>query len=316
MNIGLRQLRHLIVLAEEGHFGRAAERLALSQPALSRSVKAVEDAYGVALVQRGPAGATLTRTGEEIVRLARPILQSANHLDETLRAQAGGDAGNVFLGIAPLPASLILSEVCTRVLQSRTGVRLYTDVQPNASLYTHLINATYDFIVCSTLALPDVDKVKVTPAGIVPFDIIVRASHPLARRERVTMADLNAYPVIGAHMRPMGRQAEFHADTSFAELGSLSLSCDNYDVLLRVTQNTDSVWMSSRLAARRAIESNELVTLPLDGLDWPDRAEFAIVTLRNASLSPATHAVMDEVIVAMRALSAQAAPQRQRKKRR
>lgn len=81
MIITLRQLKHLIILSEEGHFSLAADRLALTQPALSPSIKPIEDAYGVRLIDRDRAGSVLTRAGEEVVRLARVTLQNVAHLD-------------------------------------------------------------------------------------------------------------------------------------------------------------------------------------------------------------------------------------------
>lgn len=302
MDVSLRQLQHLVVLSEEAHFGRAAERLCLSQPALSRSIKAIEDRYGVLLVDRGPAGAVVTRTGEEVVRLAKAVLQNASHLDETLRAEAGGSAGTVYAGVAPIVASAALSGICARVLTTRPKVRLYTDVQPNASLITNLLSTTYDFILCPLLALGELHSFDLTPAGRIPFDMIVRAGHPLAGRKQVTLDDINAFPVIGAHTRPFGRQPEFDPGTSFFGLGPLRLTSDSYDVLGRVTQATDAIWMSSRAVAKEALESGDLVILRTEGLKFPGHVDVVVVTLRDAALSPATRQVMADMVDVMTSL--------------
>ena len=231
---------------KKGISSRAADRLALTQPALSRSIKAIEDAYGLRLIDRDPAGSVLTRAGEEVVRLARVTLQNVAHLDETLRAEAEGSAGNVFAGVAPLPASAALSEICTRVLTQRPGFRLYTDIQPNASLSDSLIAAKYDFILCPPLALPELHDFDVRPAGRIQFDMVVRSGHPLAGRDRISIEEINAFPVIGAHTRPVGRPAEFDPATSFFGLGPLRLTSDSYDVLTRVVLSTDAVCTLSR----------------------------------------------------------------------
>lgn len=304
MNLSLRQLQHLVILSEEGHFGRASERIGLSQPALSRSIKAAEDAYDVMLIERGATGASLTRTGEEVVRLARGLLQNAAHLDETLRAEAGGNAGTVFAGFAPLPAGVALSAICARVLKRRPGIRFYTDVQPNAALAGHLIAATYDFLLCPPLALNSLHDFDVIPAGSIPFDMIVRSGHPLVKRRKLTMDDINAFPVIGAHTSAVGRQAEFDPGTSFFGLGALSLTSDNYDVLAQVTQETDAIWMSSRLAAKSGLRAGALALLPTSGLQFPERVELAVVTLRNASLSPATQALIGDILDTLSELTA------------
>ncbi|MEH6695266.1 MAG: LysR family transcriptional regulator [Hyphomonas sp.] len=303
MKVSFRQLRHLVVLSEEAHFGRAAERLGLSQPALSRSIKSIEDSYGVDLIVRGSDGAVPTRTGEEALRLARGILQNAAHLDEFIRDEADGKAGSVFAGIAPLAASVALSTICARVLASRPGIRLYTDVQPNFSLSDQLTNATYDFLLCPPLGLPALHDFDIQPVGSIPFDLIVRAGHPLAGVKLLTMEDIRSFPIIGAHTSPAGRQAEFAPGTSFFGLGPLSLSCDNYDVLARVTEDSDSVWLASRLAAKEQIASGQLIIVPNTDIGFPNIVELAIVTLKSVSLSPATLEVMNDVQSVMTQLS-------------
>lgn len=295
MNVSLRQLRHLVVLSEEAHYGHAAERLGLSQPALSRSIKAIEDYYGVVLIDRSGAGIQPTRLGEETIRLARGILQNADHLDETIRAEAGGMAGSVFAGIAPLAASVCLSAICTDILASRPGIRLYTDVQPNASLADHLLQATYDFLLCPPLGLPTLHAFDVQPVGSIPFDLIVRAGHPLAEEGHLTMEDVRFYPIIGAHTGPAGRQADFDPGTSFFGLGPLSLTCDNYDVLARVTRESDSVWLASRFAVTEQITKGELVVIDHNELGLPETVELAIVTLKSATLSQATLEVISVI---------------------
>ncbi|MGE0741779.1 MAG: LysR family transcriptional regulator [Hyphomonadaceae bacterium] len=295
LQVSLRQLRHLVVLSEEAHFGRAAERLSLSQPALSRSIKALEGVYGVALIERGESAAFLTRSGEEAVRLARAVLQNAAHLDEALRAESRGGAGTVFAGFAPLPAAIALAEVCIHTLRDRPSVRLYTDVQPMASLMEQLARSSYDFVVCSPRGLTDAERFDVQAVRVIPFDMIVRAKHPLAGRRRVSAEEVRRFPLIGAHTRPMGRLAEFDAGTSFSELGPLALTSDNYDTLARVTLASDAIWLTSRLAAGREIKAGKLMCLNKAGLGLPDSIELALMTMKGASLSPATRAVMEDI---------------------
>ncbi len=296
MNLSLRQLHHFVVLCEERHFGHASERLALSQPALSRSLKALEDAYGVQLIERGPSGAVPTRSGKEILRIARTVLQNAIHLDETLKAEAGGNAGNVFAGVAPAVASLALSEICVQVLRAHPGVRLYTNVQPNFSLQDKLIAGTFDFILCPREALGSIQSLDIRHAGWMPLDIVVRAGHPLLECERVTVQKLSTYPVIAAHPSPIGRQARIAPGNGFYDLQYLHMSCDNYDVLANVTAQTDAAWISSRAIASDRLKSGELCLLDSSAMEIPEALELVVASLRGAGLSPATRLVMDDVV--------------------
>ena len=109
--------------------------------------------------------------------------------------------------------------------------------------------------------------------------------------------------VIGAHPTPIGRQARIDPSALFHALEYLNLSCDNYDVLARVTAETDAVWISSPLSARRELAAGKLTLLDHHSLEIPDSLELAVVTIRDAILSPATRLVIDDVVETVRQLT-------------
>src|SRR6185437_16719916 len=86
INVTLRQLRYFDALARQGHFGRAAEACAISQPALSMQIREMEEALGGALIERGARQVALTKFGEEIVQRVRDILRSVDELGDFARA--------------------------------------------------------------------------------------------------------------------------------------------------------------------------------------------------------------------------------------
>jgi DNA-binding transcriptional LysR family regulator len=88
---------------------KAAERLNISQPALSRSIISIERDYGFAIFDRRPTGLTLTNIGKNVVAQARLVLERFNSYDHTLRLYGQGEEGKVAFGIAPQLASLLLS---------------------------------------------------------------------------------------------------------------------------------------------------------------------------------------------------------------
>lgn len=126
--------------------------------------------------------------------------------------------------------------------------------------------------------------------------MVVRRGHPRAGRKRVSLEDIKVFPGIGSHTRPVGRPAEFDPGTGFSGLGPLSVTSDSCDILIRVVLSTDAVCMSSRDAIRQELTSEKLATLSRAGLPFPEHVDLAIVTLRGASLSPATQAVIEDVL--------------------
>jgi DNA-binding transcriptional LysR family regulator len=108
MNIDLRQLRYFVTVAEELHFGRAAERLHMTQPPLSQAIAAFEGALGAPLFERSRRQVTLTPAGAALLPEARRMLESASSLPELVRRAASGEAGRLALSfVTPADYSVL-----------------------------------------------------------------------------------------------------------------------------------------------------------------------------------------------------------------
>ena len=94
----LRRLRYLVTVAEEGHITRAAERLGIQQPPLTRQIRALEEELGVMLFQRLPRGMRVTEAGRVMVEEARAILERADRLPDTAARAARGEQGRLAVG--------------------------------------------------------------------------------------------------------------------------------------------------------------------------------------------------------------------------
>jgi DNA-binding transcriptional LysR family regulator len=187
----LRQLRYFTAVAEEGSFRRAAERLHLSQPPLSRQVKALEDAVGVALLERGAGGVTLTAAGRKLYDRSIALLERAARLADGL-AEEG--RGRVRIGIAPglPPEWRVRLEKAWRVVLARRHTTVAT--QPSGDLLAALRSGRLEFAVVAYGADRDVDGLTILPLYVDPLVALLPAGHAAARRKRVSLKDAEDLP--------------------------------------------------------------------------------------------------------------------------
>src|SRR5215212_5430977 len=140
INVTLRQLRYFDALARHGHFGRAAEACAISQPALSMQIKELEDALGGVLLERSARQVTLTRLGEEAVPRVRDILRLVDKLGEFARASQDRLAGRLRVGMIPTVAPYLLP----KVIGNLTRMHPELDIHVRETLTSKLIQELAD----------------------------------------------------------------------------------------------------------------------------------------------------------------------------
>ena len=123
-NLTLKQLRYVDAVLRHGHFGRAAEACAISQPALSMQVKALEEELGAALFERAPRGVRPTALGELFAARAREVLRSVDELADLARAARAGLSGSLRIGVIPTVAPYVLPRIVGALAQSHPGLEL------------------------------------------------------------------------------------------------------------------------------------------------------------------------------------------------
>ncbi|MFE2225142.1 LysR family transcriptional regulator [Streptomyces kronopolitis] len=182
----LRTLRYFVAVAEELHFGRAATRLHMSQPPLSRAIKQLETEIGALLFARSPAGVTLTPVGAVLLDEARALLDRAERLRLRVRAAAGTAALTVgILGDGTDPG---ITRLAAAFRRKHPGVDIRirdTDLtDPTCGLRAGLVDVALTRAPFNETALT-VRQLRTDPVGAV-----LRTDDPLARRGHLTLADL------------------------------------------------------------------------------------------------------------------------------
>ncbi|MEV8390776.1 MULTISPECIES: LysR substrate-binding domain-containing protein [unclassified Streptomyces] len=182
----LRTLRYFVAVAEELHFGRAAVRLHMSQPPLSRAIKQLESEIGAPLLHRSPAGVTLTAVGSALLVEARSLLDHADRLRVRVAVAAGSATLTVgLLGDSTDPGARRLAAAYRRRHPDvEVRVRETDLTDPTCGLRAGLVD------VALTRAPFDDTGLTVHELRTDPVGAVLRADDPLAGRDRVSLTDL------------------------------------------------------------------------------------------------------------------------------
>jgi LysR family hydrogen peroxide-inducible transcriptional activator len=151
INVTLRQLRYFDALARHGHFGRAAEACAISQPALSMQIKEMEKTLGGALLERGARQLALTKFGEELLQRVRDILRSVDELGDFARASRERLSGRLRVGMIPTIAPYLLPKVIENLARLHPELDIHVRETLTPKLIKEVVEGRLDTAI---VALP------------------------------------------------------------------------------------------------------------------------------------------------------------------
>ncbi len=175
----LRQLRYFVVVAEEGHVTRAAERLGIQQPPLSRLIKTIEDSLDVRLLVRKPRGVELTEAGLAFYHEATRILAGIENAVETTKSTARGERGRICVGVTPTgPFVPFVPEVIRDYRHLFPGVNLSLEERLSSELQELVRTGRIDVAFLWTHRA---EGLASFPLLDDPLVVVLPSEHPLAR---------------------------------------------------------------------------------------------------------------------------------------
>jgi len=190
----LRQITCFMAVAQERHFGRAAESLNMSQPALSRRITDLEGVVGAQLLRRGKGKVGLTPAGEAFFSGSREALNIlSNASEQAVRANAG-QIGHLYIGYGDFTINGILPDLFHKFRAAHPGVTTEHIQDGSPVLLDELRHKRLDFaFVTGPVNDPDFDMLQVQSNSLV---VAVYRDHPLARKKVIAIEDLAGEPMV------------------------------------------------------------------------------------------------------------------------
>ncbi|KXS53757.1 MAG: LysR family transcriptional regulator [Marinobacter sp. T13-3] len=184
----LTELRYVVTLARERHFGRAAERCHVSQPTLSVAVKKLEDELGIPLFERSKSSIRVTETGQRIIEQAQRVLDQVGVIRDM--AQDGKNQLNSPLKVGAIYTigPYLFPHLLPELRRAAPEMPLYIEENYTANLRQKLRHSELDAII---VALPfDEPEVVTLPLYDEPFVVLLPADHPLTKKDQVTPEEM------------------------------------------------------------------------------------------------------------------------------
>ena len=270
----LTELRYVVTLAQEQHFGRAAERCFVSQPTLSIAVKKLEEELGVALFERSKSRVSATPLGEKIVAQANLVLEQTAAIKDIANAGKDQLSSPLSIGAIFTIGPYLLPYFIPELQKAAGQMPLYVEEGYTATLRTKLRKGELDVII---VALPFTEADVVTqPLYDEPFVVLMRKDHPLAALEQIESGILNKEDVL------LLGEGHCFRDQVLETCPNLKPSLDNHNGRVRTAAEG-----SSLETLRHMVASGLGITiLPLSAASMTGYSEEVLVTRPFSAPAP------------------------------
>jgi len=298
MALDLKRLRQVVAIAETRSFARAAQTLALSQPALSRSLQGLEAELGGRLFDRGRGGATPTPLGERVLAHARSLLRQAEEARRDIDLVLGCEAGSLRIGVGPYPASISVGLAVARLIERHPGLEITVQVNDAESLTRQVLEAEVDLAVAELTWTNLSDRLDVEKLPRHRASFFCRAIHPLAQSRELTLEDAGAFPLVATplpervwHVLRGTRPALEPPHRLEDAPPRPPIQVNSFELIRRIVLECDALGLATPAQIAADVRAGSLVALDLEvpGLE----SNYGVITLAGRTLSPAAGAFID-----------------------
>ncbi|MBN8758514.1 MULTISPECIES: LysR family transcriptional regulator [Variovorax] len=276
------QLRHLISLAETASFTRSAETLFLTQPALSRSINALEEELGQKLFDRVGRRSELTHFGHEVLQRARRLVFDADELAASGGRKLGGRTSTLRVGLGSGPGALLTRPLLAGMAQRGATVRVDILRGEENRLVQALRDRQIDAVVLEIHSFRPATDLRVEAVTEMRGAFMCRTGHPLTRkRGAIRFETVREFPIASTKL---GNDVVREMVETYGPQGHpdecVSLRCNELSSLVEVVRESDAVLFAIRAAAP------DLVELPVRPA-IETRAHFGLITRAGHTDAPA-----------------------------
>ena len=294
----IRRLQHLVTLADKRNYARAAEQLHLSQPALTRSVQAAEQEFGMRLFERGTGEVRPTAAGQFMLERARALVQESRNLQRDVQLYRERLMGDTACGFGPLPTQFLLPPLLRRSRAQFPQVRVRAILGNWQQMLQSLGEEEIEFFVAESRELPAGSDWVVRQLPPQPGGLYVRSGHPLLSQRGpapgLDLARLHGYGLASVRLPQAVRAALCEQLQLAHEKELLAVECDDVSSLIQLTLHTDTVLAAIEPVVRPSLEAGLLHAIRAAQVP-PMASSYGVVWQRRRSLSPMAEWLVQQI---------------------
>lgn len=279
----LNLMRSLLAVVDAGAITAAADRVGLTQPALSRRIRQLEEEFGVALLSRGRKGVELTAAGELVAAEARVLVARYDGLCAQVAAHQRLEGGTIRLGGGATAVSFVLPPAIADFQRDYPGVRFHLKEAGSREVEQDVVSGRLEL---GLVTMPvHLRELTVKPLMADRIVLIARAEHPLANLQQVDVQALSGMSLVGFEA---GSAIRHLIDAALREAGvemNVVMELRSIAAIVRMVATTGNLAFVSRIGVEN---ERDVRVLPVRGLAI--RRELAVIARRGVVLSPAAEA--------------------------
>ena len=278
----LQQLRGFFEVAREGSFTRAANKLFVTQPAISQQVKALEEEIGDRLIERTRKVLRLTPAGEILFRRARSVFGDLDEAIDEIDALRNVMRGTVTIGTSDTNCMYVLPQVLDRFRNAYPKVEVVVLNKTSTEVNELVLDDAVDF---GLVTLPAGHRdLGVEPLFTRRDAVICRPDHPLACRQSVSLKTIAAHPILALEHGSMTRSVMEEAFEQAGQEMHVTMNLGSVEVIKRFVEIGFGIAMVPGVSVVRELEEGNLAAVPIRGMK---PREIGLVFRRSRSRSTA-----------------------------
>jgi molybdate transport repressor ModE-like protein len=293
MQINHRELHVFLAIARNGTINVAAKSVGMTQPALSRSLKRLEETLSVRLFDRHPGGMALTEFGRVLKQHAELVEFETARVLEEIRMMDGSAAGLVRVGLVPSAISSLLMQALVELFNVAPNVQVHVIEGAGDQMLEAVANGSVDFAVIGQVQSDIQEGVLTSPIGTEEVCVAARPTHPVFSTPNLSLQDLTEYPWV---LPEKGNAIWIGFNNLFRSKGLEPpvprVATNSVHTLKNIVSDGEYLTMMSRAIFTREEKDEVILPIPLSEAHW--QREILLARRVNSKLNPVTRLMLRE----------------------